>query len=86
MTRPGVLLDRDGMIIEDSGYVGSVDRVQFIDGAIPPIAALNKAGLPVVVVSNQAGVARGHFGIEDVQQVHEYMIAELARQGARVDM
>jgi D-sedoheptulose 7-phosphate isomerase/D-glycero-D-manno-heptose 1,7-bisphosphate phosphatase len=84
--RPGVLLDRDGTIIEDSGYVGSIDRVQFIDGAIDAIAALNRADLPVVVVSNQAGVARGHFGIEDVQQVHKHMIAELARQGAHVDM
>jgi D-sedoheptulose 7-phosphate isomerase/D-glycero-D-manno-heptose 1,7-bisphosphate phosphatase len=81
-----VLLDRDGTIIEDIGYVGSVDRVQFIDGAIKAIAALNDAGLPVVVVSNQAGVARGHYGIEDVQQVHKYLIAELARQGAHVDM
>ena len=86
MIRPGVLLDRDGTIIEDSGYVGSVDRVQFIDGAIDAIAALNRAALPVVVVSNQAGVARGHYGIEDVQQVHKHMIAELARQGAHVDM
>ena len=86
MTRPGVLLDRDGTIIEDSGYVGSVDRVQFIDGAIDAIAALNRAGLPVVVVSNQAGVARGHYGIEDVQQVHKHMIAELERHAAHVDM
>src|SRR5215210_898388 len=86
MGRPGVLLDRDGTIIEDTGYVGSVDRVQFIDGAIEAIAALNKASLPVVVVSNQAGVARGHYGIEDVQQVHKHMIAELERYGAHVDM
>ncbi len=86
MTRPGVLLDRDGTIIEDSGYIGSVDRVQFIDGAIDAIAALNKAGLPVVVVSNQAGVARGHYGIDDVQQVHKHIIAELERQAAHVDM
>jgi histidinol-phosphate phosphatase family protein len=86
MTRAGVLLDRDGTIIEDSGYVGAVDRVQFIDGAIEAIAKLNRAGLPVVVVSNQAGVARGHYGIEDVQQVHKHMIAELERHGAQVDM
>jgi D-sedoheptulose 7-phosphate isomerase/D-glycero-D-manno-heptose 1,7-bisphosphate phosphatase len=42
--------------------------------------------MPVAVVSNQAGVARGHYGIEDVQQVQKHMIAELARQGAHVDM
>ena len=83
--RQGVLLDRDGTIIVDSGHVGSVERVQFVEGAIEAIAALNRAGLPVAVVTNQAGVARGLYDIEDVQQVHKHMIAELARGGARVD-
>ena len=55
MSRRGVLLDRDGMIIVDTGYVGSVDRVEFIYGAIEAIAALNAANIPVVVVTNQAG-------------------------------
>ncbi len=86
MSRAGVLLDRDGTIIVDHGYVGSVDRVEFIGGSIEAIAALNEAGIPVSVVTNQAGVARGFYGIEDVQQVHEHMIAEMAREGARVDL
>jgi histidinol-phosphate phosphatase family protein len=83
--RSGVLLDRDGTIIVDSGYVCSVERVRFIDGAIDAIATLNRAGLPVAVVTNQAAVARGICDIEDVQQVHKHMIAELARAGAHVD-
>jgi len=82
----GVLLDRDGTIIVDSGYVGSVDRVEFIDGSIEAIAALNRAGIPVAVVTNQAGVARGLYGIDDVQQVQKHMIAELARKDAHVDL
>lgn len=86
MSRPGVLLDRDGTIIVDHGYVGSVDRVEFIDGSIEAIAALNQAGIPVAVVTNQAGVARGSYGIDDVEQVHKYLIAELARSGAHVDL
>lgn len=86
MSRPGVLLDRDGTIIVDSGYVGSVDRVEFIDGAIEAIAALNSAGIPVAVVTNQAGVAHGYYGVEDVHTVHAYIENELARQGAHVDM
>src|SRR3954451_1595333 len=86
MNRPGVLLDRDGTIIADTGYVGSVDRVEFLDGAVEAIAALNRAGLPVAVVTNQAGVARGYYGIEDVHQVHKHMIEEMARHGARVDL
>ena len=85
MSRPGVLLDRDGTIIADYGYVGSVDRVEFLDGAIEAIAALNRAGLPVAVVTNQAGVARGYFGVEDVHQVHKHMIEEMARKGAHID-
>ncbi|GAB3583456.1 hypothetical protein GCM10027445_58250 [Amycolatopsis endophytica] len=86
MSQPGVLLDRDGTIIVDSGYVGSVDRVEFIDGSIEAIAALNRAGIPVAVVTNQAGVARGYYGIADVEQVHKHMIAEMARHGAHVDL
>ena len=58
-SRPGILLDRDGTIIVDHGYVGSVDRVEFIGGAPEAIAGFNRAGIPVAVVTNQAGVARG---------------------------
>jgi D-sedoheptulose 7-phosphate isomerase/D-glycero-D-manno-heptose 1,7-bisphosphate phosphatase len=84
--RPGILLDRDGTIIVDHGYVGSVDRVEFIDGAPEAIARFNKAGIPVAVVTNQAGVARGMYGIDDVVQVHRYIADRLARHGAHVDL
>jgi histidinol-phosphate phosphatase family protein len=84
--RPGILLDRDGTIIVDHGYVGSVDRVEFIDGAPGAIARFNQAGLPVAVVTNQAGVARGLYGIDDVARVHKHIEAHLARCGARIDM
>jgi D-sedoheptulose 7-phosphate isomerase/D-glycero-D-manno-heptose 1,7-bisphosphate phosphatase len=86
MTRSGVLLDRDGTIIVDSGYVGSVDRVEFIDGAIEAIAELNAAGVPIAVVTNQSGVARGYYGVEDVHAVHAHIARELARRGAHIDM
>ena len=84
--KSGVLLDRDGTIIIDRGYVGSVDRVEFIPGSIEAIAALNEAGIPVAVVTNQAGVARGYYGIEDVHLVHKHIDEELSRHGARVDL
>ncbi|MGN6576023.1 MAG: HAD-IIIA family hydrolase [Nocardioides sp.] len=84
-SRCGVLLDRDGTIIEDAGYVGSVERVKFIDGSVEAIAALNAAGIPVAVVTNQAGVARGYYGLEDVDAVHAHIVRELAGAGAHVD-
>jgi D,D-heptose 1,7-bisphosphate phosphatase len=84
--RPGVLLDRDGTIIVDHGYVGSIDRVEFIDGAAEAIASFNRAGMPVAVVTNQAGVARGFYGLDDVRDVHRHMAEHLARYDAHVDL
>jgi histidinol-phosphate phosphatase family protein len=84
--RAGILLDRDGTIIVDHGYVGSVDRVQFIRGAAEAVAAFNAADIPVAVVTNQAGVARGLFGLDDVARVHDHIASELAAQGARIDL
>jgi D,D-heptose 1,7-bisphosphate phosphatase len=83
--RPGVLLDRDGTIIVDHGYVGSVNRVEFIDGSPEAIALLNGASIPVALLTNQAGVARGFYGIDDVSSVHHYMAEYLARHGAHID-
>jgi D,D-heptose 1,7-bisphosphate phosphatase len=84
--RPGVLLDRDGTIIVDHGYVGSVERVEFIDGAAEAIARFNRAHIPVAVVTNQAGVARGYYAIDEVTQVHEYIAERLAEYEAHIDL
>ena len=84
--RPGVLLDRDGTIIVDHGYVGSVDRVDFIAGAQEAIARFNRAGIPVAVVTNQAGVARGLYGLDDVALVHRYIAECLAEHRAHIDL
>lgn len=84
--RPGILLDRDGTIIADHGYVGSADRVDFLDGAQAAIASFNRAGIPVAVVTNQAGVARGFYGIDDVVRVHEHIAGCLAGHGAHIDL
>jgi len=83
--RSGVLLDRDGTIIVDHGYVGSVDRVELIDGAAEAIARLNRARVPVAVVTNQAGVARGLYGISDVEEVHRHITNLLAERGAHIN-
>ena len=84
--RPGILLDRDGTIIVDHGYVGSVDRVEFIEGSPEAIARFNRANIPVAVVTNQAGVARGMYGIADVALVHQYIAECLAEHGAHIDL
>jgi D-sedoheptulose 7-phosphate isomerase/D-glycero-D-manno-heptose 1,7-bisphosphate phosphatase len=86
LARAGILLDRDGTIIVDHGYVGSVDRVEFIPGAARAIARFNRAGVPLAVLTNQAGVARGYYGLEDVERVHAFISERLAEEGAWVDL
>ncbi|HEX4609572.1 MAG TPA: HAD family hydrolase [Urbifossiella sp.] len=83
--RPAVFLDRDGVLIEDAHYVGSPDRVRLIPGAAGAVAALNRAGWAVVVVTNQAGVAKGYFSPAAVDAVHAFLADQLAGYGARVD-
>jgi histidinol-phosphate phosphatase family protein len=85
-SRPGILLDRDGTIIVDHGYVGSPDRVEFIEGAPDAIAMFNRARIPVAVVTNQSGVARGLYAIEDVERVHDHIAEFLAERGAHIDI
>lgn len=80
-----VFLDRDGVIIEDTGYVAGKDRVRFLPGSADAIRRLNENGFKVIVVSNQAGVARGYFDEAAVKETNEYIRDALARQGACID-
>jgi histidinol-phosphate phosphatase family protein len=84
--RPGILLDRDGTIIADHGYVGSVDRVEMLEGAAEAIALFNRASVPVAVITNQSGIARGMYDVEDVEKVHAFISEQLTRHGASVDL
>lgn len=84
-TRPAVFLDRDGTMIEDVGYLDRLDRLAWFPWTVDAIRALNRAGLPVVVVTNQSGIARGIFTESFVQETHRHMTAALAAGGARVD-
>lgn len=84
--RAALFLDRDGVIIEDLGYVGSADRVRLIGGAGESIARVNRQGFPVVVVTNQSGIARGRYGWDGFEDVQRVMLAALDDHGARVDM
>lgn len=85
MGKPAVFLDRDGTINEQMGYINHESRFHLLPGVGEAIRKLNEADIPVVVVTNQSGLARGYFPENLLDYVHEYMRKELARQGAHVD-
>ena len=80
-----MFLDRDGTIIEDVGYLRRLDQIALFPWTAGSIRALNRAGLPVVVTTNQAGVARGFLTEAFVDETHRELTARLEAGGAHVD-
>lgn len=83
--RPAAFLDRDGTIIHDTEYLADPAEIVMLDGAAEAIARLNAAGLPVVVVTNQSGIARGLLTEADYERVRARLDEILAESGARVE-
>lgn len=83
--RPCVFFDRDGVLNHDAGHTHKVEDLDFIDGAPEAVRAFNEAGWYVVVVTNQAGVAKGKYREEQVGVFHAAMADALAARGAHID-
>lgn len=83
--QPAVFLDRDGTINEQMGYINHISRFVLLPGAAQAIRTLNEQNIPVVVVTNQSGLARGYFPPFLLEEVHAKMERELAAEGARID-
>jgi D-glycero-D-manno-heptose 1,7-bisphosphate phosphatase len=80
-----VFLDRDGTLIEEAGYLDRLERMVFFPYTVDAVRALNRAGFTVVVVTNQAGIARGIVREAFVAEAHDAISAKLVAGGARID-
>ena len=87
MARKAAFLDRDGTLNDERGlhYVHRVRDFHWIDGAREAIHKLNEAGFLVIVVTNQAGIARGLYTADDVNRLHDAVQKDLEDLGAQVD-
>ena len=84
-TRPAVFLDRDGVINQESEYVYRIDDFHFIDGVFDACRQMSKAGFRLVVITNQAGIARGYYTEDEFHHLTEWMLDEFRQHGVKID-
>ncbi len=82
--RAAVFLDRDGTLIEDTGYLRNPDDVRLLPGAAEALRELDEQGFLLVVVTNQSGIGRGLISTAEAEAVGLRFVARLEQQGARV--
>lgn len=83
--RCAVFLDRDGTIIREVNYLSRLDEIELLPAAAAAIAKLNQHRIPVILVTNQSGVARGKFTEAFVKESHIYLQKLLQRENAHID-
>jgi D-glycero-D-manno-heptose 1,7-bisphosphate phosphatase len=83
--RPALFLDRDGVVVVDTNYLGRVEDLRVIAGSPEAIARCNALGVPVVLVTNQSGIARGYYDWQGFKGVQAALSAELAQAGGHLD-
>ena len=83
--RPAVFMDRDGTLTEEVGYVNHPSRLRLLPRSGAAVRRLNQAGVAVVVVTNQAGIARGYFSPEVLTAVNAALVSQLKDEGAHLD-
>ncbi len=85
LKRPALLLDRDGVLNHDHGYVGTPERFHWIDGALDAICHATARGWHVFIVTNQSGVARGFYDEAAVRALHGWVRGQVLAAGGTID-
>jgi D-glycero-D-manno-heptose 1,7-bisphosphate phosphatase len=85
MSKRALFLDRDGVVNEEVGYLHRVDEVRFVDGIFSLCRTAMSLGYRLIVVTNQAGIARGYYSEEDFHALMEWMREALRAEGVELD-
>ena len=80
-----LFLDRDGVVVEEVEYLRRVEDLRLLPGAAAAIRRMNQGGVPVILVTNQSGVARGLLNEDRLGEIHAALTGMLAAEGARLD-
>jgi D-glycero-D-manno-heptose 1,7-bisphosphate phosphatase len=84
-TERAIILDRDGTIVVDGGYLDKPAQLQFLPGAAEGLRLLHERGHPLIVVSNQSGVGRGLFSLARLHEINERFMGMVEQAGAKID-
>lgn len=85
MKRKALFLDRDGVINEEKNYVHRIEDFEFMDGVFDLLSYARSLGYLLVVITNQAGIARGYYTEEDFHRLNEWMVQQFAEKGITID-
>jgi D,D-heptose 1,7-bisphosphate phosphatase len=83
--KPAIFLDRDGVINTEVNYLTNPDDFEFIDGSIKALKILKKKGYLLIVITNQAGIARGYFSEMTLNKIHDKMMKILQKNNIFLD-
>lgn len=85
MKAKAVFFDRDGVLNVDVAYLYKIEDLRWIDGAREAVAYLTQLGYKIFVVTNQSGIARGYYTVEQMDELHEYMQQEISAAGGKIE-
>ena len=85
MKLKAAFFDRDGVLNVDKSYLYKIEDLEWIDGAKEALAYLTQQGYTVFVVTNQSGIARGYYTVDDMNKLHNYMEQQVAAEGGKIE-
>lgn len=85
MKDKAVFFDRDGVLNEDVAYLYKIADLRWVEGAREAVAYLTQLGYKIFIVTNQSGIARGYYTVDEMQQLHEYMQRAIAADGGKIE-
>jgi len=83
--KKAVFLDRDGVINEEVNYLSRVEDFKFIPNALKALKLLSDTDFKIIIITNQSGICRGYFIMDDVRKIHDYMLEEFKKEKVRID-
>lgn len=85
MKLKAAFFDRDGVLNVDKSYLYKIEDLEWIDGAKEALAYLTQQGYTIFVVTNQSGIARGYYSVDDMNKLHDFMAQQVAAAGGKIE-